>query len=66
MKGAIKKSKSQLPIGIKILGGNFMEAYNFYYNQGEYYFNLVAKNKGVLPAAKACYIIAMENMIQIN
>lgn len=43
-----------------------MEAFNIYYALGEYYFNLVSKNKGVLPAAKACYIIASENMMQIN
>jgi hypothetical protein len=55
-----------MQLGLKILGSNFMEAYNFYFNLGEYYFNLVSKNKGVLPAAKACYIIASENLIQIN
>ncbi len=53
-------------LGVRILGSNFMEAYNFYFNLGEYYFSLVSKNKGVLPAAKASYIIASENLIQIN
>lgn len=39
-----------------------MDAFKFYWDLGEFYFGLVAKNKGILPAAKACYIIAAENL----
>jgi hypothetical protein len=39
-----------------------MEAFKYYWDLGEFYFGLVSKNKGILPAAKACYIIAAENL----
>ena len=43
-----------------------MESYKFYYDLGDFYFNQIQKNKGKLPAAKACYIIAAENLNTIN
>ena len=43
-----------------------MEAFKFYWDLGEFYFGLVTKNKGVLPAAKACYIIAAENLNAVS
>ena len=49
-------------LGLKLCGHKYMEAYNFYWEQGEFYLRLVPKNKGILPAAKACYIIAAENL----
>ena len=61
--GSMKeRSETQQIMGLKLLGQNYMEAYRFYWDMGEYYFNLVSKNKGILPAAKACYIIAGENL----
>lgn len=39
-----------------------MDAFNFYYQLGEYWFGMVSKNKGVLPVAKNCYIVAAENL----
>lgn len=56
------KSSAELTLGLRLCGANYMDAFNFYYNLGEYYFGLVIKNKGILPAAKACYIIAAENL----
>jgi hypothetical protein len=53
-------------LGLKLLGANYMEAYNFYWNLGEFYFSLVSKNKGILSASKACYIIAAENLYTVN
>ena len=29
---------------------------------GNFFFDIASKNKGILPAAKACYIIAAENL----
>lgn len=43
-----------------------MEAFKFYWDLGEFYFGLVTKNKGVLPAAKACFIIAAENLNAVS
>lgn len=53
-------------LGMKLCGANYMDSYKFYYDLGDFYFNLVQKNKGILPAAKACYIIAAENLNTIN
>jgi hypothetical protein len=65
-KATNNKSKSDMVLGVKLCGSNYMEAYQFYWNLGEYYFSFASKNKGILPAVKACYIIAAENLIQIN
>lgn len=65
MQESITKSKSPMVLGLTLLGPNYMEAYSFYWSLGEYYFSLVSKNKGILPAAKACYIIAAENLHQV-
>jgi hypothetical protein len=43
-----------------------MDAHTFYWNMGETYFGLVAKNKGILPAAKAAYVIAAENLMAVR
>jgi hypothetical protein len=43
-----------------------MEAYKFYWDMGEFYFSLVTKSKGILPAAKACYIIAGQNLYTVR
>ena len=43
-----------------------MEAFNFYNTMAGFYFDLAVKNKGILPAAKACYIIAAENLHQVK
>jgi hypothetical protein len=43
-----------------------MDAVKFYEGLAEHYFNLVTKNKGVLPVAKAAYIVEIENLMQIN
>ncbi len=56
------KSKPEMTLGLRLCGQNYMEAFKFYWDLGEFYFSLVAKNKGILPAAKACYIIAAENL----
>lgn len=66
MKGTKSKSKSEMTLGLRLCGANYMEAYKFYWDLGEYYFSLVAKNKGILPAAKACYIIAAENLNAVS
>jgi hypothetical protein len=50
-------------LGLKLCGNKYMDAYQFYWNLGEYYFSFAAKNKGILPAVKACYIIAAENLL---
>ena len=60
------KSKSDMILGLRLCGSKYMDAYQFYWDLGEYYFSLVQKNKGILPAAKACYIIGIENLLQIN
>jgi hypothetical protein len=62
MKGTQAKSKGEMVLGLRLCGSNYMDAYKFYWDLGEYYFSLVSKNKGILPAAKACYIIAAENL----
>ena len=49
-------------LGLRLLGTNYMEAYSFYYSMGDHLFGLVTKGKGILPAAKACYIIAADNL----
>ena len=56
------KSTNQGLLGMRLLGQNYMEAFNFYYQMGEYYFGLITKEKGLLPTAKACYVIAAENL----
>lgn len=66
MLATMQKSSAPLTLGLKLLGPNYMEAYNFYWNLGEFYFSLVPKNKGILPAAKACYVIAAENLFQVR
>lgn len=43
-----------------------MDSYKFYWDLGEYYFGLVTKNKGILPAAKASYVIAAENLNAVS
>ena len=54
-------------LGLRLCGtSKYMDAYQFYWNLGEYYFGFAAKSKGILPAVKACYIIAAENLLQIN
>ena len=60
------KSKGEMILGLRLCGSKYMEAYQFYWNLGEYYFGFAAKSKGILPAVKACYIIAAENLLQIN
>lgn len=55
-----------LPLGLQLLGGNYMDAYNFYWNMGETYFGMASKNKGILPAAKAAYVIAAENLMAVS
>jgi hypothetical protein len=62
MKGTMAKSSNTMPLGMRLCGSSYMDAYNFYWNLGEFYFGLVSKNKGILPAAKASYIIAAENL----
>ena len=63
MKQTLKKSKdANTVLGVKLLGPKAMEAFNFYNNMGNYFFDLATKNKGILPAAKANYIIAAENL----
>ena len=57
------KSKGEMILGLKLCGNKYMDAYQFYWNLGEYYFSFAAKNKGILPAVKACYIIAAENLL---
>ena len=66
MKSSNIKSVSQMVLGIRLLGQNYMEAYKFYWDLGEYYFGLVSKSKGILPAAKNCYIIAAENLNAVS
>jgi len=66
MKGTKTKSKAEMTLGLRLCGANYMEAYKFYWDLGEYYFSLVAKNKGILPAAKACYISAAENLNAVS
>lgn len=39
-----------------------MEAYHFYNGMAQFFFDTASKNKGILPAAKACYVIAAENL----
>ena len=51
-----------MTLGLRLCGSNYMEAFKYYWDLGEFYFGLVSKNKGILPAAKACYIIAAENL----
>jgi hypothetical protein len=55
-----------MTLGLRLCGANYMEAYNFYQNMGDYFFGLVQKDKGILPAAKAAYIIAAENLIAVR
>ena len=62
MKGTNTKSKSEMVLGLRLCGQNYMDAYKFYWDLGEFYFGLVPKNKGILPAAKASYIIAADNL----
>ena len=62
LKRTMTKTKSEMPLGVKILGASFMEAFNFYANLGEFYFSMREKNKGILPAVKECNIIAAENL----
>jgi hypothetical protein len=66
LKGTNTKSKGEMVLGLKLCAPNFMDAYKFYWDLGEFYFGLVPKNKGILPAAKACYIVAAENLNTIN
>ena len=51
-----------MTLGLRLCESNYMEAFKYYWDLGEFYFGLVSKNKGILPAAKACYIIAAENL----
>lgn len=53
-------------LGVKLLQQNYMQAYDFYAKLGDFYFSLVTKNKGILPAVKTCYIIAAENLYQVR
>lgn len=66
MKMTNVKSRSEMVLGLRLCGQNYMEAHKFYWDLGEYYFGLVPKNKGILPAAKASYIIAAENLIAVS
>lgn len=50
-------------LGLKLCGSKYMDAYQFYQNLGDFYLQFAQKNKGILPAVKACYIIAAENLI---
>jgi len=43
-----------------------MEAYNFYWIWVSITLGWHAKNKGVLPAVKVCYIIAAENLHSVR
>ncbi len=59
------RSGGEMILGLKLCGANYMEAHKFYWDLGEFYFGLVPKNKGILPAAKASYIFATENLIAV-
>ncbi len=61
-----KSKGGDLVLGLRLCGQNYMEAYKFYWDLGEYFFGLVTKSKGILPAAKNCYIIAAENLNAVS
>jgi hypothetical protein len=52
-------------IGLNFLGSNYMDAYLRYQDMAESYVTLAKEYKPALAAARACYIIAIENAIQI-
>jgi hypothetical protein len=49
-------------MGVELLGSQYMQAYEYYFNEGEHFFKLASQNKGILPAAKESYIIAATNL----
>lgn len=48
------------PIGIGCLGANYLVAYEYYVNLGDYYFKMATEKgfSGILPTVKKCYVIA--------
>lgn len=58
-------SKTNHKIGLNYLGQNYMDAFLRYQDMAESYVTLAKEYKPALAAARACYIIAAENAIQI-
>ena len=67
LKPKIKRSNTQAQhkVGLNFLGQNFRQAFDFYQNLADRYFELSKSDKRILGAAKKCYVIAAENAIAV-
>jgi hypothetical protein len=55
-----------MSLGLQLCGANYMDAYNFYWNIGEFYFGHASKNKGILLTAKTAFVIAADNLFVVS
>lgn len=60
LKSKVKISSSSgfIKCGLAFLGKNFKQAFEFYQDLGNHYFESATKDKRALQPAKLCYIIA--------
>ena len=61
----VSESKGHINTGLKFLGKNFRQAFQFYQDLGNHYFENAKNDKRVLQPAKKCYVIAAENALAI-
>ena len=61
----VSSSAGSIKTGLAFLGKNFRQAFQFYQDLGNFYFESAAKDKRALQPAKLCYVIAAQNAIEI-
>lgn len=67
MRPQIRRSntKAQHKVGLQFLGANFRQSFDFYQSMADRYWQMSMQDKRCLGAAKKCYVIALENAMQI-